>query len=58
MFFQISNSVQDAEVSTSGIGLDNIQKRLEMLYKDNYKLAIEAKDGYFVVRLRIQLKNQ
>ena len=58
LFFQISNSVQDAEVSTSGIGLENIRKRLEMLYKDNYELAIDAKDGYFVVRLKIQLKIQ
>lgn len=58
LFFQISNSIQDLERSTSGIGLENIRKRLEMLYKDNYELSINQTDHEFAVSLRIQLKDQ
>jgi len=56
--FQISNSIQDLESSTSGIGLENIRKRLEMLYKDNYELSINQTDHQFAVSLKIQLKDQ
>ncbi|MDD2634336.1 MAG: sensor histidine kinase [Bacteroidales bacterium] len=39
-----------------GIGLVNIERRLELLYKGNYKLIIEDKDTYYYVKLKIELK--
>lgn len=36
-----------------GIGLENIKKRLELHYENNYKLVIEMRDGRFHVNLSI-----
>lgn len=58
LYFKMSNSVQESEDSTSGIGLENIQKRLEMLYKENHELEIEKIDNQFIVSLKVQLKDQ
>lgn len=56
--FEISNSIQENEDSNSGIGLDNIKKRLEMLYKDDYELHVQKTNHQFTVHLKIQLKDQ
>lgn len=39
----------------SGIGLKNVQRRLDLLYPGRYELAIRNNDGNFEVRLRLQL---
>jgi len=54
--FQIVNSIQENEVSNSGIGLENIKKRLEMLYKDHHELRVQKTEDQFEVDLKIQLK--
>lgn len=54
--FNMSNSIQKTDDSTPGIGLENIRKRLEMLYKDNYELSIEKLENRFTVSLKVQLK--
>ncbi|MGL5014870.1 MAG: sensor histidine kinase [Bacteroidales bacterium] len=41
-----------------GIGLDNIRKRLELLYKDNYELSIREHENSFDVILEIPIENQ
>lgn len=41
----------------SGIGLENIKKRLELLYPDRYVLQITPEENYFNVDLRIILNN-
>lgn len=51
--FKLENSKpdhQDAkEVSRTAIGMENVEKQLELLYSDEYKLAItEMKDSYTV----------
>ena len=56
LFFQIVNSAHKKEVSDQGIGLENIQKRLEMLYKDQYDLEIDHNQNMFTVQLTIHLK--
>ena len=41
----------------TGIGLTNIKKRLDLLYKNNYQLDIENNDNWFVVNLIISNLN-
>lgn len=55
--FEVVNRYSDAEVqnkdATSGIGLINTQKRLELLYPNLYTLDISKDDGIFKVSLKI-----
>ncbi|MBK8425814.1 MAG: histidine kinase [Lewinellaceae bacterium] len=39
-----------------GLGLQNVQKRLDLLYPNRYRLETGADQGYFNVRLQLQLK--
>lgn len=52
--FNIKNTVLNNDKSDggNGIGLKNIQKRLHLLYEDNYDLKIEKKDNWFKVNLK------
>ena len=47
-------SEDKALVNPSGIGLSNVQKRLNLLYADRYDLTIEEGDTYLVV-LKLEL---
>jgi LytS/YehU family sensor histidine kinase len=38
-----------------GIGINNVRKRLELLYKDKYDLQIREDDEVFVVDLKVEL---
>ena len=53
--FKIVNSIQNSsETNTSqGIGLQNIKRRLDILYSDNYRLNIENNKESFSVLLRL-----
>ncbi len=53
--FFIKNTVLYTEINQNevGIGLKNIQKRLDLLYKDNYELSILNQDNWFTVSLKI-----
>ena len=55
LFFRISNSIQESEEASPGIGLENIRKRLNMLYENKHELEIEKKDGFFHVNLKVKL---
>ena len=45
------------EPSTSlGMGLQNVRKRLDLLYPDRYRLEIQEDHQYFSVTLQLQLK--
>lgn len=51
----------ESDISGSGIGLDNLRKRLELLYPGGHELTIRTErkgpeDELFLVRLRINLK--
>jgi len=39
-----------------GIGLENVQKRLELAYPQQYELKILEKEGYFQVHLHLKLE--
>jgi LytS/YehU family sensor histidine kinase len=39
-----------------GLGLDNVKKRLELLYPNTYDLNIEENDDFYEVMLRVKVK--
>ena len=57
LFFICRNSKHESNSdSASGIGLENVRKRLNLLFADEYKLDIENEDTIFVVNLEIPVK--
>ncbi|MDO1500910.1 histidine kinase [Winogradskyella maritima] len=54
--FSIVNSHAPSENTTSGIGLENIKKRLNLLYKNQHELVISETASEFCVNLSLQLK--
>lgn len=57
--FQIENPILEKEESWKkhpGIGLDNVKKRLQMIYPDRHRLDISDSEGKFKVRLTIRLE--
>ncbi|MFT3704845.1 MAG: histidine kinase [Agriterribacter sp.] len=49
---EIENAVKD---KTSGIGLANVKRRLNLLYPDSHQLEITKENGWFTVSLEITL---
>lgn len=55
IWFSIENTKSKTEVSQKGIGLENIKKRLDLLYNNNYNLTIENENNIFKVNLKLNL---
>ncbi|OEK08117.1 histidine kinase [Flavivirga aquatica] len=55
IYFYIENTNKETEVSTKGIGLENMQKRLDLLYKDNYSLTFDNINEIFKVNLVLNI---
>lgn len=59
LFFSVRNrfNKDSSEIKdkTSGIGLTNVKRRLNLLYGDNYVLHIDKKDDWFIVSLQLNL---
>lgn len=59
--FTTSNSMgkssQPGDMQHSGIGLENVRKRLNLLFPDKYSLSIDEADSIFKVELVIQKIN-
>ncbi|MEP6682910.1 MAG: histidine kinase [Parafilimonas sp.] len=57
--FVVSNKYNDvtneSKDKNSGIGLNNVQRRLNLLYGRNHALLINKKDNWFTVSLQINL---
>lgn len=55
--FEVTNHFDDGIVlskdKTSGIGLINTKRRLELLYPDKYELEIKKQDGHYTTSLTI-----
>lgn len=49
-----SNTPKDKE--SSGFGLENVKKRLQLIYPEKHKLEITQDSNKFIVRLRLVLK--
>jgi LytS/YehU family sensor histidine kinase len=56
--FEVSNSKNNTEATNvhNGIGLKNVQRRLELLYANKYSLAIDKSENHYTVNLKIQLQ--
>ncbi len=58
LYFQVANSVGNQEQmkdKTGGIGLENVKKRLDLLYKGKYILNIEERQDTYNAELQIEL---
>jgi len=59
LHFHIENTIAPAQTrkdSAGGIGLDNVQKRLQLLYPSKHHLSIATINNVFIVDLKIQIK--
>ncbi len=50
-------SSDTAKDKTSGIGLANVKRRLELLYNNQHQLTINKTDGWFIVSLQLTFKS-
>lgn len=48
-------SISNQDGRETGIGLQNVKKRLELIYKDKHRLDIYQEDNFFVVELSLDL---
>ena len=57
LFFTVKNKIapetREDKDSSSGIGLKNVNRRLELLYPNAHRLEIQNKDGWFIVNLHL-----
>ena len=63
LLFQVKNQLFEkkeskASNSDSGIGLPNVNRRLELLYPERYQLDITKGENEFKVELKIDLKTK
>ena len=59
LYFKIINSCDDSAVATSekyGVGIENVKKRLELLYSENFNLQYGIEDDVYIVSLSLELK--
>jgi LytS/YehU family sensor histidine kinase len=55
IIFECENSYELPEENKGGIGLNNVKRRLELLYKDHHKLNITKDDSLFTVQLTVDV---
>ncbi len=52
---EVENSIANTKVTTGGIGLSNVRKRLEILYPDRHKLEIQQDGKIYQVSLTLAI---
>ena len=54
--FHIKNTVKSEEAPNKmpGIGMENIKKRLDLIYPKNYKLSVKTENNWYIVDLLIE----
>jgi sensor histidine kinase YesM len=59
LLFEVKNKFDKTQNSSegenSGIGLQNVKSRLDLLYKDNYSLVVDDTGNYFHITLHLKL---
>jgi hypothetical protein len=55
LIIKVENSKGGNEGTTSGIGLSNVRKRLELIYKDQYDLQIFDEEKTYLVVLKLNI---
>ncbi|MCW3108794.1 MAG: hypothetical protein JWQ09_3300 [Segetibacter sp.] len=59
LLFEVSNKynneTEEVKDKTSGIGLPNVMRRLNLLYGNQHGLLISRKDGWFSISLKLNL---
>lgn len=58
LIFKVENSAINKQNSKNGIGLENLKKRLKMLYKDKFLLNINHENELFKINLKILFKDE
>ena len=53
LYFNITNSREEETSSSMGIGLQNLRRRLDLLYPDQYSLEFTEDIGIFKARLNL-----
>ena len=53
--YDYSDTMSEVKDKTSGIGLNNVKRRLNLLYHQNHTLAISRNDGWYLVQLQLNL---
>ncbi|NPA44351.1 MAG: histidine kinase, partial [Chlorobi bacterium] len=60
LYFMVENNIDMKAVTekddVNGIGLDNLRKRLELLYPEKHKFIIKIEDDLFISSLKIKFK--
>ncbi|MEO1216797.1 MAG: histidine kinase [Bacteroidota bacterium] len=54
IFFQIRNNYEPNQKEGEGIGLNNLRKRLSLIYPDKHNLSISKEAGVHIVSLEIE----
>jgi two-component system LytT family sensor kinase len=56
--FEVENSTENGIKTTEqhgGIGMNNVKRRLELLYPDAHQLAVDDKDNTFKINLKLKI---
>ena len=54
----INKSDLQSKDATSGIGLSNVRRRLELIYKNQYDLDVSIKNDKFIVKLKLNFSDK
>lgn len=57
VYFSVSNSIEEetAKKVAHGIGLENVKRRLELIYGKNYRLSAKIEDQKYTVNLELPI---
>lgn len=57
VYFTVKNKIfQGKKDKSTGIGINNVKKRLELIYPERHSVDVIEKDNFYEIRLKIRLK--
>ena len=58
LIFKVKNIIHSSnKLAESGIGLNNVQRRLELIYPDTHELTIDNNSNIFFIQLRLKMEH-